>query len=946
MLEVDLLKEFSYGQYTGALMTSYGLDFHFFERDILRQLNALGSRINIVFIDMQQSSRSLLAGSAAGSAGLRYLLRPTGGISSFHPKVFLLLGRESGKLILGSANISINGFYRNREVVSVVKYPEDGIDSRNLINEALEFFEITAKLSSTDDEFISDRLQRLRGFCEWLNDITPTTDSGANFVHSYDRSMIEHLAAIEKVGRARRIVLFSPFYDEKCQAVKRIIDIFNPFELIIIAQNEPSGARTNLDGALLGQLCRKESCALQIMETKEDNGHRRWLHAKGVVIEFEGSSSALFGSANLTVNGFLRSFNSGGNIEAGILLERPDSNYFNDLIDGIATESYLKAHELEFFHYDSEGKAEEEEFKFITAIYASLLPDGTLLFGYIPPRDDFEPMEISVILNDIEINEFEEILIEKAGLIRIKLRDEVLSNIKKPSLIRLSCFSKHDSDPKEAYQSNVIWIDYFEDLFHEELAGGGSERIELYKQFAEEEESLDPQLKETLLHIIELMRKDVEEASKDRAHLAGKVEDEEEEQENDFEDELEIAERPIFTISEAELDEREAIREIASGEYDFSQSVVRLVAKYLWRMKGDYGIQDADIAEGEEENGGDERIAQEDFPQQRRSSKTFRKLEYYIKRMFNRYHSLVAEAPSALAVALWRYWPHFAFACICIEDALETPENIVAEIAEDLIEDGATICHNAREKGSFIGIKDEAPRKDEAGDKEVIIEPYISRLAVKLCYLALQLYDPHEQDYMQKKTVTRDYLREILNSNVKIDFFSSEEFKTHLSKIEGSEYIFDIELDDFEIDKIAKLLTSFTIEDLKNRCTELQKVIDIQFLHGDMWHPVEDKQRSTLILNLLFSDLSSKNIAESVHYILHYLLKYQPQENLHIVDLDISSKGAVQNSLRIIYQEREGSIIYMDRNRLKEYFELDGVTREEILSLNSNLDKRLRSKWD
>ena len=101
--------------YKIALMTTFNFEIDFFERFILNQLYDNNIRKISLFVDAKELSKSIMKVESS-YIGKRYFVTPIEMNSSFHPKVFLLLGDKKARLIVGSANLTRSGLKSNNEI--------------------------------------------------------------------------------------------------------------------------------------------------------------------------------------------------------------------------------------------------------------------------------------------------------------------------------------------------------------------------------------------------------------------------------------------------------------------------------------------------------------------------------------------------------------------------------------------------------------------------------------------------------------------------------------------------------------------------------------------------------------------------------------------------------------------------------------------------------------
>ena len=97
-------------------------------------------------------------------AGRRYALLPIAARGAFHPKIGLLLGTRSARVIVGSHNLTMSGFAANREVTNVidVKGKQDR-EGAAAVQEALAFSQAWAESLSDPLRASLDDLAKFAG---------------------------------------------------------------------------------------------------------------------------------------------------------------------------------------------------------------------------------------------------------------------------------------------------------------------------------------------------------------------------------------------------------------------------------------------------------------------------------------------------------------------------------------------------------------------------------------------------------------------------------------------------------------------------------------------------------------------------------------------------------------------------------------------------------------
>ena len=125
--KLSLYRAIAEGGYEASVLATYAMNFPFYERVVLRRLQAAGCRHNILIADGGQCGRALESAQTGPQfCGSDYLLLPVQSAASFHPKFVMLLGKRGARLILGSHNVTLAGFGLNREIATALACSAEG----------------------------------------------------------------------------------------------------------------------------------------------------------------------------------------------------------------------------------------------------------------------------------------------------------------------------------------------------------------------------------------------------------------------------------------------------------------------------------------------------------------------------------------------------------------------------------------------------------------------------------------------------------------------------------------------------------------------------------------------------------------------------------------------------------------------------------------------------
>lgn len=296
-----------------ALMTTYRFDSGIFEDVIRPRLRSNGCRNIAVIADRDQLNAGFSETGLPVSAGSRYHLAKRAVTGAFHPKLVLQLGRKSGRLIVGSANLTGAGLYSNLEVLEILKVSQEDRRAAPILAAALAYFE-----GHTDhrDKAMRHAFEVARSNTEWLRSVTPSNriDTQNGFVEfiteDSQRTIADRLVDAVAGRNVARVVCAAPFWDGKLEAVRRLQERLSPETVALVvdpeAQDFDASAFRALEGVSLHSASRLPEC------------DRRRFHAKVIIVETEAGDLVLSGSANISRHALLETAST-GNAEAGIL---------------------------------------------------------------------------------------------------------------------------------------------------------------------------------------------------------------------------------------------------------------------------------------------------------------------------------------------------------------------------------------------------------------------------------------------------------------------------------------------------------------------------------------------------------------------------------------------------------------------------------------------------
>ena len=323
MNELKLPDRFS-GNWDHCLILTFGANLPFFENSIWRQF---GSRCpnKIILADHNQ----LLKGwKSYANDGLVRLLNQkyiAEGISipmSAHAKMVLLTTQEKGRLLIGSGNLSLDGYASGGELFTEYEYSQENTENLAAFISSWRFIE-----EMIERRYISPAAERylrhLQENTSWLFRAAPDIWNPTR--HNLDVSFIEQLKEVIEGEPVDELWIHSPFYDEKAQALRSLLALFEPEQVKILVQ----AGRTSLDPVALEKVLTQSHVKWKVHTVRlKDDEHNSYIHAKLYLFKTRNRAICLQGSPNLS-NAAMRLTAPRGNIElANMLLgDRNDFDY-------------------------------------------------------------------------------------------------------------------------------------------------------------------------------------------------------------------------------------------------------------------------------------------------------------------------------------------------------------------------------------------------------------------------------------------------------------------------------------------------------------------------------------------------------------------------------------------------------------------------------------------
>jgi hypothetical protein len=308
-----VIPELLQGQWTTALICTFGANLMFFETRLMSQLAQVPLRI--ILADNGQLVNLLGEAARTGQrhrlANKAYVVAPIRHPRSAHGKLVLLLGPSSGRLIVGSGNLGYDGYASPGELWHVFAYTNDQPQHLSEFAAARSFVDGLASRGLIDPP-VDELLQIAWGAATWL----PAMPAQSATVSSnLDRSIIEELRETVP-DRVIELITHAPFHDADCAALNELITTFAPDCVRLLVSDATSADPAAIE-RVLGGAARQTVELVQVEDEPAAYIHAKWVH-----LIHPDSQTLLTGSANLSRSALLRA-SSNGNIEIAVISTGP-----------------------------------------------------------------------------------------------------------------------------------------------------------------------------------------------------------------------------------------------------------------------------------------------------------------------------------------------------------------------------------------------------------------------------------------------------------------------------------------------------------------------------------------------------------------------------------------------------------------------------------------------
>ena len=297
-----------------SIVTTFGVDFDTYENVALPRFRGAGCNNNILLADARMLTYALDGASPLPKyAGRHYTVSGATARGVFHSKILIQLGRRSGRIIIGSANMTASGLAGNLELAGVVSCTADDSGERQLVAAAWQYVEGHI---DPEQQALAHQWGWMRARTQWLFDAEPASGvltlgdgrAAALLISGAPIGIGTRFTALVEERTVERLIVLSPFWDEDLSALRHLATVLQPQEIIILIDRD----KGLFPGASLHDL--PETNIFDVAAF----GHGRFIHAKVIIAQTRAADHVLYGSVNCTAAALGTGGFPGINDEAGL----------------------------------------------------------------------------------------------------------------------------------------------------------------------------------------------------------------------------------------------------------------------------------------------------------------------------------------------------------------------------------------------------------------------------------------------------------------------------------------------------------------------------------------------------------------------------------------------------------------------------------------------------
>lgn len=312
----NILSLIGKGRYHSCILTTFSFDFYFFEMKAMKWLRSCGIRnVNVLMDGYFYSELIKQATGDEMRLSPGYSLYPVFQKSIFHPKIWMLFGKNEGLLIIGSGNLTNSGNGNNDEIWGAFHFDIRSSENSSIFSSAWLYLN---QLTESSKGIFKEKTSRwISEHSKWLNDLPPSQI--AQFVTNANSEEVAILIndgkstiwmQVQKLIGNENIIditTISPFYDSNGKVILEMKSAFPNSKFNVVLYEKGLIPSAILENGSINFYDWKDAGLNKDVQGK--------LHAKIIHFKTKGDIEfCLFGSANVTPEGMglsgIRNINS------------------------------------------------------------------------------------------------------------------------------------------------------------------------------------------------------------------------------------------------------------------------------------------------------------------------------------------------------------------------------------------------------------------------------------------------------------------------------------------------------------------------------------------------------------------------------------------------------------------------------------------------------------
>lgn len=300
MSRISLFDELKKGGYESALITTFNVDFPFYEDVVLRRMQSAGIEHHIIMVDSAMCAQAISARPPI-KAGYHYSLAPMKCSAAFHPKLLLLLGRDKGLLAVGSHNLTLSGYGNNIELTNVVEYnKKKHPETLSVFQAALEACSVWLHAYGVGlPDGILESFNKIQDSCAWLRESKGSKQNDVIFAYTGTSTPALWEQAKSHIPKKPTLIFgVSAFFDNSLKFVHTLSEL-KPRQFILGIQSKTVNAPKSI--------LKIDSVNVLECDSLLSDVEQSYIHAKLLYIESKEESVLITGSANLSAPAWVKS---------------------------------------------------------------------------------------------------------------------------------------------------------------------------------------------------------------------------------------------------------------------------------------------------------------------------------------------------------------------------------------------------------------------------------------------------------------------------------------------------------------------------------------------------------------------------------------------------------------------------------------------------------------